>query len=248
MNLEQIKPLRQTHSLLKVELVTCERNISGLNAHYNVSVKHGDSTTNFNIRAGDTDAVSYLLKWAEEVNLMRTERAVEITENVFQPFANDEILDDDTVIWKYMDFSKFISLLSTQSLWFARLDKNWEVDPFEGKVPKAHWETLIERILNTKFAPQFIGNGKVQFGGIPEIGMTQVPEAERKSKQIELQRDMYEAAIYNSYVTCWNVSTHESYHMWKLYCNHHNGIAIKSTLGRLKSSLGQNKNYSVNRH
>jgi len=245
MKLEKIKLLRKTHSLEKFEHVSYERNIAGLNTHYNVSVKLGDSTTNFNILVGDTDAVSYIDRWADEVNLVRTERPVEMVENVFQSFANGELPDEDTVIWKYMDLSKFISLLSTQSLWFARLDKNWEVDPFEGKIPTDHWESIVERILNTKFAPQFIGNNKVQFGGIPEVGMTQVLESDQKSRQIDLQRNMFEAAIYNSYVTCWNVSTHESYHMWKLYCNHHNGIAIKSTIGRLKSSLGQNKNYSV---
>ena len=245
MNLETIKLLRKTHSLEKFELVSCERNITGLNAHYNVSVKLGNSATNFNIFACDIDAVSYIERWASEMDLVRTERTVGIAENVFQSFDNDEIPDDDTVIWKYMDLSKFISLLSTQSLWFARLDKNWEVDPFEGKIPVAHWESLVERILNTKFAPQFTGNSKVQFGGKPEKGMTQVPESEQKLMHIDSERNKYEAAIYNSYVTCWNVSTHESYHMWKLYCNHHNGVAIKSTLGRLKSSLGQNKNYSV---
>ncbi|WP_131679647.1 DUF2971 domain-containing protein [Pseudoalteromonas agarivorans] len=245
MNLKKIKQLRKTHSLEKFELVDCERNITGLNTHYNVSVRLGDSVTNFNILANATDTVLYVERWADEVSLVRTERFEEISKNVFQPFTNGETLDDDTVIWKYMDLSKFISLLSSQSLWFARLDKNWEVDPFEGKVPTAHWESLVERILNTKFAPQFFGKSKVQFGGMPEVGMAQVPQSEQKSREIDLQRNMYEAAIYNSYVTCWNISTHESYHMWKLYCNHHNGIAIKSTIGRLKSSLGKNKNYTV---
>ncbi|ETJ48225.1 hypothetical protein X564_11370 [Pseudoalteromonas agarivorans] len=244
-NLKKIKQLRKTHSLEKFELVDCERNITGLNTHYNVSVRLGDSVTNFNILANATDTVLYVERWADEVSLVRTERFEEISKNVFQPFTNGETLDDDTVIWKYMDLSKFISLLSSQSLWFARLDKNWEVDPFEGKVPTAHWESLVERILNTKFAPQFFGKSKVQFGGMPEVGMAQVPQSEQKSREIDLQRNMYEAAIYNSYVTCWNISTHESYHMWKLYCNHHNGIAIKSTIGRLKSSLGKNKNYTV---
>ena len=138
-NLKKIKQLRKTHSLEKFELVDCERNITGLNTHYNVSVRLGDSVTNFNILADATDTVLYVERWADEVSLVRTERFEEISKNVFQPFTNGETLDDDTVIWKYMDLNKFISLLSSQSLWFARLDKNWEVDPFEGKVPTAHW-------------------------------------------------------------------------------------------------------------
>ena len=135
MNLKQIKQLRKTHSLEKFELVNCERNITGLNTHYSVSVTLGDSVTNFNILASDTDTVLYIERWADEVSFVRTERSEEISKNVFQPFTNGETLYDDTVIWKYMDLSKFISLLSTQSLWFARLDKNWEIDPLEGKVP-----------------------------------------------------------------------------------------------------------------
>jgi hypothetical protein len=245
MNIEKLKALRETHALIKYEVVSCERNMGGLISHCNISVKYGDAVTNFNISADDTQSASYIDNWATEMKIERIQRSIKTVENVFSSFANEQMPDEDTVIWKYMDLSKFMSLLSNRSLWFARLDKNWEVDPFEGKVPKVHWETLVDRISNTNFAPQFVGNGKVQLGGIREEGMAQIPRDELMSRDIELQKNHHESAIYNSYVNCWNVSPHESYHMWKLYCNHHNGIAIKSSIGRLKTSLGENKNYSI---
>ena len=37
----------------------------------------------------------------------------------------------DAVLWRYMDFTKFVSLLEKQALFFARADK-LEDDPFEG--------------------------------------------------------------------------------------------------------------------
>ena len=40
----------------------------------------------------------------------------------------------DAILWRYMDFTKFVSLLETRSLFFARADKLG--DPFEGSVPK----------------------------------------------------------------------------------------------------------------
>lgn len=40
----------------------------------------------------------------------------------------------DSKIWKFLDFTKFISLLETESLYFARADKL--ADPFEGSFPK----------------------------------------------------------------------------------------------------------------
>lgn len=37
---------------------------------------------------------------------------------------------DDTVLWRYMDFARFIQMIERQTLWFSRLDK-FE-DPLEG--------------------------------------------------------------------------------------------------------------------
>lgn len=41
--------------------------------------------------------------------------------------------DDSTTVWRYIDFTKFIDLLHTESLYFARADR-FE-DPFEGLYP-----------------------------------------------------------------------------------------------------------------
>ena len=42
---------------------------------------------------------------------------------------------DDAVLWRYMDFTKFVSLLDKGALFFARADKLG--DPFEGYIPNA---------------------------------------------------------------------------------------------------------------
>ena len=49
---------------------------------------------------------------------------------VFTPPSSDAIL------WRYMDFTKFVSLLEKQALFFARADKFG--DPFEGSVTKVN--------------------------------------------------------------------------------------------------------------
>jgi hypothetical protein len=41
--------------------------------------------------------------------------------------------DDNTIIWRYLDFTKFVDLLNCECLYFARADK-FE-DPFEGLYP-----------------------------------------------------------------------------------------------------------------
>jgi len=58
----------------------------------------------------------------------------------------------DIIIWRYMDFWKFVSLLKEQALYFTRVDTL--KDPFEGKLPQPN----IERIINSlkKHSPQDI--------------------------------------------------------------------------------------------
>lgn len=48
--------------------------------------------------------------------------------NLYSPPSTDAIL------WRYMDFTKFVSILENRTLFFARADKLG--DPFEGSLPK----------------------------------------------------------------------------------------------------------------
>ena len=43
-------------------------------------------------------------------------------------------METDVILWKYMDFTKFVSILENSALFFPRADKLG--DPFEGSVPK----------------------------------------------------------------------------------------------------------------
>ena len=49
----------------------------------------------------------------------------------------------DAILWRYMDFTKFVSLLDSSSLFFSRADLLG--DPFEGVWTKANIETLPDR-------------------------------------------------------------------------------------------------------
>lgn len=47
--------------------------------------------------------------------------------------------DPDVKIWRYMDFTKFVSLLDRQEIFFVKSDKL--DDPFEGALPRRTFET-----------------------------------------------------------------------------------------------------------
>lgn len=50
---------------------------------------------------------------------------------------------ENVKIWRYLDFTKFISLLETNSLYFARADQF--NDPFEGSYTKADVQNRNEK-------------------------------------------------------------------------------------------------------
>lgn len=54
---------------------------------------------------------------------------------MYKIYPQLDLPDDKTPIWRYLDFTKFVSLLDTSSLYFTRSDKLG--DPFEGSYPNA---------------------------------------------------------------------------------------------------------------
>ena len=54
---------------------------------------------------------------------------------MYQPKATLVPLPRDAILWKYLDFTKFVSLLDKSALHFARTDKL--SDPYEGFFPRS---------------------------------------------------------------------------------------------------------------
>ena len=107
----------------------------------------------------------------------------------------------DAVLWRYMDFKGFVSLLDKKALFFARADKLG--DPFEGSFPK-------------KNIPQRLDAFKERFPDFP-IGphVNSFADFVRDSRKFTL-------------INCWHESSHESAAMWKLYSGAEDGIAVKT--------------------
>lgn len=124
-------------------------------------------------------------------------------------------------IWRYMDLSKFISLLSSSALFFCRIEKLG--DPFEGRTTKVNrefWDTLKEnrgKDPNLKF-----------YADMPDQVIDHF--VSNQSKVGDLVRRMH-------HVNCWHMSEHESAAMWKVYAQSSDAVAIKSTYEKLRKAL-----------
>ncbi len=116
--------------------------------------------------------------------------------------------NDDAVLWRYMDFTKFVSLLETQSLYFARADRLG--DPFEGSFSKA----------NTALRP-ILYEGEILEGAAAWENLASILKGMRQF----------------TLINCWHESDHESAAMWRLYSREHDGIAVKTNFKSLTRSF-----------
>lgn len=115
-----------------------------------------------------------------------------------------------------MDFTKFVSILYKKSLFFVRVDKL--ADPFEGFYTQVN-------ATSPEHSPIHITK---QF-------QEQHPDQIREQilKGLGLTKDLRKFYA----VSCWSMSDYESAAMWRLYLKSDEGIAIRSTSGRLKKAL-----------
>jgi hypothetical protein len=110
-------------------------------------------------------------------------------------------------IWRYIDFTKFVSLLENQELVFPRADQL--DDPYEGAISRESVK-LLRAVLQKEGAPPQAADVFLQ--NLPRV-----------------RQEMF--------LSCWYVSDHESAAMWKLYLQSSEGVAIRSDSDALSEAL-----------
>ena len=136
-----------------------------------------------------------------------------------------EQIPDDTIIWRYMTFDKFKSLLENKSLFFTKVSHFHNDDPFEGRYNQLSRDYFINSRLLPGETLESIKNDKNNLILKNEEALN------------HLNSKLHEHIIVN----CWQINELESVGMWKLYSNYESGIAIQTTYGKLKESFESNE-------
>jgi hypothetical protein len=116
---------------------------------------------------------------------------------------------DRTPIWRYVDFTKLMSMLVTRSLFFCRSDLL--DDRFEGSMSRAN---LIER----------------------EGMQTRLPGDLHDLMETKLAA-IHRAEPKRTYINSWSMGRHESVALWRLYVGDREGVALRSSFGHLARSV-----------
>jgi hypothetical protein len=127
--------------------------------------------------------------------------------------------ESDYKIVKYLDLTKFVSLLQNRSLFFCRLDKL--EDKFEGTTTRPNRELRIKT------------HHHLRDSGFFKIPLSDEDIIQSVDEQYEFERNLKGITCVN----CWNKKNNESTALWKIYSNFTNGIMLKSSISKLKKAL-----------
>jgi hypothetical protein len=108
--------------------------------------------------------------------------------------------DNNTIVWKYLDLSKFLDMLMSQQLFMSRSDK-FE-DQYEGTFSEPTFEEIKKIAANN---PKFL--------------------------------DYYKSHREKVVISSWHINEYESFAMWQIFTKNNEGLAIQSTIGRLKEAI-----------
>lgn len=147
-------------------------------------------------------------------------------------------MEESLKIWKYMDFPKFASMLTTGSLYFACPSQF--NDPYEGSVPRSHARAeseIVHKLVDDILAlrPHFAAQSSDSVERLDDLMRTLRSNLRTAPKK----------AVLRFGVSCWHLSEYESEAMWRLYSALGQGIAIESTIGKLKASLGRREGVQI---
>lgn len=154
----------------------------------------------------------------------------ELASHIYWWWTNYKRPTPDTVLWRYMDFSKFVALLSSGALHFARADHLG--DPFEGARGVAEREPEWMEFCLEYFRRAI----RTAPGRSVEISTERVEqEAERLYLEFET---VGKREIRSTFATCWHANDGESEALWRLYCPPHSpGIVIRTDFKSLDAAL-----------
>jgi hypothetical protein len=139
---------------------------------------------------------------------------------------------DSDRLWRYMDFTKYLSLLDRSGLYFCNAEALARTDPHEGMLAQPNFRhrdwTSIADLTPSEWQ---------------ELGMDQLDDAGRaiqfwstkNSREYWSRRRFYDRRT--CLVNCWHINGDESAGMWAAYAHSELGVAVVSDYPRLVRAL-----------
>jgi len=147
----------------------------------------------------------------------------------------------DAKLWRYMDFSKYVSLISKRALFFAAASKFDDI--FEGAKGIANRKEIWDKHYYSFFVDAIKNPPK---GYVCDKTSAEIAhEATRLLNQLTSSGELDRK---RTFINCWHENWGESEAMWKLYSKDiDNAIAIQTTYKSFYYALNRDPKISIGR-
>lgn len=138
-------------------------------------------------------------------------------------------IKNDTKIYKYLSFDKFLHLIEKNILSLAQASKYWE-DPYEGILV----DSKIQGCINFLKENENISLNQEVLKKNIDILNNGLPKNSMESAERLIVSQLYQKTLVHG--TSWSLNP-ESDAMWRIYSPNKHGIQIQTTAGKLKRTL-----------
>lgn len=175
------------------------------------------------------------------VGVCCADKLKELATPVYAAKDLDISISDRQSVWRYMDFAKYVSMLSQGGLYFSRIETL--EDRFEGAVGLASRQTVWDNFYLNFFR-------KAITTPPPGYPLPEFSEAHVQSEAERLLLDFKTLSekVRRNFVNCWHANDIESEALWRLYCPPPTtGVAILSNVGKLWDAISADNKAIVGR-
>ena len=165
----------------------------------------------------------------------------EVARRTYYMARHYKVPEPTAVLWRYMDFTKYASLLSTKCLYFpsaACFD-----DVFEGA------KGIAER--KHQWDSHYLDFFRRAIRNAPRVEGAVVTEEAIEANAQKLLRDIEVGGNRDrerTFISCWHQSRHESEAMWRLYSSSmSHAVAIQTTVAAAYEAIGKDPKIAIGR-
>jgi hypothetical protein len=141
------------------------------------------------------------------------------------------------ILWRYMDFPKFISLIQTNKLYFAAMSQLDSYDPWEGYPSRLNLNPHRSVEVTETYGDDSVKNYTATMSDLIKENLPFFNPEEFMEKQ----RIVNEKLRNIFFVNCWHMNDSESDSQWRIYGQNDSSVAIVTSLKKLKNSLASSK-------
>lgn len=126
-------------------------------------------------------------------------------------------------LWRYMSLSKLLQMLESRTIWFTRVDRLIQADPFEGSIP-------------LRYALGAASEEQLEKDAAYEKRHNYAPGSLERTRAIRLM--MHKTERFRTFVSCWHASQSDNDAMWRLYGSEKDGsVCVQTTAARAIKQL-----------